>query len=303
MITQHENEAAGIHIIKSERRFIMQKIMCITGASSGIGLAAAIRFARGGWMVYAGTRHIERDQAQYAHEGEGNLHFVEMEVTDPESLSSVFELIEQKHGRLDLLFCNAGFGFLRALGQASIEDIQRVFDTNVYGVMHTIRAALPLLRKAPAGHIVATSSVGGLVGQPFNEIYCASKFAVEGLLESLATYYKPLFNIDVTLLEPGAIATNFNQTVIGHLESTGGFLDDEYKPMIQTYLDQFAKRTSVPQTSESVAEVLWELAGMEPKPLRLRTSETAEAFVAFKAEKDPSGLEGMLNTRKLHLGL
>ncbi|MDG0809306.1 SDR family NAD(P)-dependent oxidoreductase [Cohnella rhizosphaerae] len=160
-------------------------------------------------------------------------------------------------GTLDALFCNAGFGFLRALGQADTADIHRVFDTNVYGVMHTIRAALPLLRQAAnGGYIIATSSVGGLVGQPLNEIYCASKFAVEGLLESLATYYKPTFNIDVTLLEPGAIATQFVGTVMEQVNATGGILDDEYKPVVQRYLDGFASRNSVPQTAESVADVV-----------------------------------------------
>ncbi|MBP1966361.1 SDR family oxidoreductase [Paenibacillus aceris] len=279
----------------------MSKIIAITGASSGIGLATALKFAELGWTVYAGTRNVERDQKQHAHHA--NLHFIEMEVTSPESLEKAFAAIDKNYGRLDVLFCNAGFGFLRALGQATMEEIHGVFDTNVYGVMHTIRAGLPLLRKSDAGHLVATTSVGGLVGQPFNEIYCAAKFAVEGLLESLATYYKPTFNIDVTLLEPGAIATNFNQTVLGHVQKTGGILEDEYKPIITQYLDNFAKRNNVPQTSESVAEVMVKLMEMDPKPLRIRTSEAAEAFVQYKVSQDPTGLDGMLNTRKLHLNL
>ncbi|MCY9667059.1 SDR family oxidoreductase [Paenibacillus alginolyticus] len=278
----------------------MNKIIAITGASSGIGLATALKFSEMGWSVYAGTRNVERDQEKYGHQA--NLHFIEMEVTSPESMEQAFAVIEKNHGHLDVLFCNAGFGFLRALGQATMEEIHSVFDTNVYGVMHTIRAGLPLLRKSDAGHLIATTSVGGLVGQPFNEIYCAAKFAVEGLLESLATYYKPTFNIDVTLLEPGAIATNFNSTVLGHVQQTGGILEDEYKPIITQYLDNFSKRNTVPQTSESVAEVMVKLVTeLEPKPLRIRTSEAAEAFVQYKVSQDPTGLDGMLNTRKLHL--
>lgn len=279
----------------------MGKIICITGASSGIGLASALKFAREGWIVYAGTRNPERDQEQYR--GESNLHFVELEVTKPESVQAVIERIDQEQGQLDVLFANAGFGYLRALGQAPLEDIQKVFDTNVYGVMHTIRAALPLLRRTGYGHIVATSSVGGLVGQPMNEIYCASKFAVEGLLESLATYYKPQFNIDVTLLEPGAIATEFNKTVLGHVADTGGILEDEYKPVLDAYTATFLQRNVVPQTAASVADVMWDLVHMETKPLRIRTSEQAEAFVSRKISTDPTGLEGVLNTRKIQLNL
>ncbi|MCM3627579.1 hypothetical protein M3194_09390 [Paenibacillus glycanilyticus] len=122
-------------------------------------------------------------------------------------------------------------------------------------------------------------------------------------MESLATYYKPQFNIDITLLEPGAIATNFVPSAISHIQNTGGFLDDEYKPILQAYLDTFAKRNSVPQTAESVADVMMELVNMEAKPLRLRISESADKFTAFKTSDDPTGLKGIQNTRSLQLGL
>ncbi|WP_042200414.1 SDR family oxidoreductase [Paenibacillus camerounensis] len=279
----------------------MGKIICITGASSGIGLATALLFAREGWTVYAGTRNLERDQELYLDKS--NLHFVQLEVTDPASIQAVTGRIAHEHGTLDVLFANAGYGYLRALGQAPMEDIHRVFETNVYGVMQTIQAALPLLQKSGNAHIVATSSVGGLVGQPMNEIYCASKFAVEGLLESLATYYKPQFNIDVTLLEPGAIATEFTKTVMGHVAVTGGILEDEYKPVIDAYTAAFLQRNVEPQTAESVADVMWELVHMETKPVRIRTSERAEAFVAHKVKADPTGLDGVLSTRKIQLNM
>jgi NAD(P)-dependent dehydrogenase (short-subunit alcohol dehydrogenase family) len=275
--------------------------MLITGASSGIGLATALKFAQNGWHVYAGTRNVEREQSQYAeHE---TLYFREIDVERPNTLKNVLEEIEQKQEQIDVLFCNAGIGYLRALGQAPMEEIQHIFNTNVYGVMQTIQAALPMMQRAGRGHIVATSSVGGLVGQPMNEIYCASKFAVEGLLESLATYYKPFFNIDVTLLEPGAIATNFVQSVMGHVASTGGVLDDEYKPVIEQYTRSFLGRNAEPQTAESVAEVMWELAAMEEKPLRLRTSERAEKFAEIKTKSDPTGLAGVRLIRELQLGI
>ncbi|NOU95519.1 SDR family NAD(P)-dependent oxidoreductase [Paenibacillus sp. LMG 31456] len=279
----------------------MSKTIFITGASSGVGLATALKLANSGWNVYAGTRHLNRDQEQYAYQE--NLRFLEVDVTDPKSQQAALEVIEQEQVHLDVLFCNAGFGFLRALGQATIEDIQRVLDTNLYGVIHSIQAALPMLRKADSGHIIATSSVGGLVGQPLNEIYCASKFALEGLLESMATYYKPLFNIDITLVEPGAIATNFANTVLGDMKKTGGILDDEYKPIVESYIEAFSQRNVEPQSAESVAEVVLDLLQMETKPLRLRTSERAELFVSHKVASDPSGLQGITTTRKLQLNM
>ncbi|WP_239004725.1 SDR family oxidoreductase [Paenibacillus tepidiphilus] len=224
----------------------MDKIICITGASSGIGLAAAHKFAREGWTVYAGTRHLERDRTTY--EDESRLHWVELDVTDQEAVQSVADRIAAEHGALDVLFCNAGFGYVRGLGQVPFAEIERVFQTNVYGVMHMIRAMLPLLRNNGNGHIIATSSVAGLVGQPLLEIYCASKFALEGLLESLATYYKPLFNIDVTLLEPGATASEFNNKVLDHLAATGGILEDEYKPVADAFMAAFLQRITEPQS-------------------------------------------------------
>ncbi|REE56297.1 NADP-dependent 3-hydroxy acid dehydrogenase YdfG [Paenibacillus taihuensis] len=280
----------------------MSQTIAITGASTGIGLATAQLFAAKGWTVFAGTRNLEREQAAYSEVAD--LHWLEMEVTDPASLERAFAAIAEKTGgKLDVLFCNAGYGYLRALGQAPMNEIEDVFDTNVYGVINTIKAGLPLLREAGKGHLLATSSVGGLVGQPFNEIYCASKFAVEGLFESLATYYKPLFNIDVTLIEPGAIATNFVQAVYKNINATGGMLDDEYKPLIDAYVSNFTKRASVPQTAESVAEVVLDVVQREEKPLRIRTSEAAEAFSAHKTVNDPTGNAGVLGVRKLHLGL
>jgi len=279
----------------------MNKVIAITGASSGIGLATALTFAQNGWTVYAGTRHKARDSAQYADRQ--GVHFLEMEVTSSESLQQAFAVIEHEAGHLDVLFCNAGYGFFRSLGQADMQDVEAVFNTNVYGVMHSIRAGLNLLRKSRSGHIIATSSVGGLVGQPMNEIYCASKFAVEGLLESLAVYYKPLFNIDVTILEPGAIATSFFQTVQEHVGKTGGVLDDEYKSILTAYMAAFSKRAQTPQSAESVAEVVLNLVQSESKPLRLRTSEAAELFVQHKIMSDPTGMNGILRARKMLLDM
>ncbi|MET3288282.1 UNVERIFIED_CONTAM: NAD(P)-dependent dehydrogenase (short-subunit alcohol dehydrogenase family) [Brevibacillus sp. OAP136] len=279
----------------------MKGIICITGASSGIGLATALKLAREGFTVYAGTRQLQRELE--THKDIENLHFLEMDVTKPDTLRQAFYAIEQRHGHLDVLFANAGYGFLKALGQASMQEIKDVFETNFFGVIHTIQLAEPLLRKADAGYIIATSSVGGLVGQPLNEVYCASKFALEGLLESMATYYKPTFNIDITLLEPGAIATNFGSTVLRNIEETGGIPDDVYKPIADAYLGTYAKRNTAPQTAESVAEVVLGLLQMETKPLRVRTSDAAEAFAAHKTAADPMGLEGTAKIRKLLLGL
>ncbi len=273
----------------------------ITGASSGIGLATATRFAEEGWTVYAGIREWTPTLEQQAMP---HLHFLEVDVTDLASLKQAVAVIEQEVGHLNALFCNAGQGLLRALGQATSYEIHQLFDINVFGVMRTIECCLPLLKAAPHGsHLLATSSISGLVGQPMNEIYCASKFALEGLFESLATYYKPFFSIDVTLIEPAAVETNFTASVLDRLEQTGGLHEDDFKPIIESYLRTYRIRHQDRQSADDIAELVFDLVHADEKPLRVRTTPEDEAFVAHKTANDPSGLIGTVKTRQLTLNL
>lgn len=273
----------------------------ITGASSGIGLATATRFAEEGWTVYAGIRELTPTLEQQAVP---HLHFLEVDVTDLASLKQAVAVIEQEVGHLNALFCNAGQGLLRALGQATSYEIHQLFDINVFGVMRTIECCLPLLKAAPHGsHLLATSSISGLVGQPMNEIYCASKFALEGLFESLATYYKPFFSIDVTLIEPAAVETNFTASVLDRLEQTGGLHEDDFKPIVESYLRTYRIRHQDRQSADDIAELVFDLVHADEKPLRVRTTPEDEAFVAHKTANDPSGLIGTVKTRQLTLNL
>lgn len=273
----------------------------ITGASSGIGLATATRFAEEGWTVYAGIREWTPALEQQAMP---NLHFLEVDVTDLTSLKQAVAVIEQEVGHLNALFCNAGQGLLRALGQATSYEINQLFDINVFGVMRTVECCLPLLKAAPHGsHLLATSSISGLVGQPMNEIYCASKFALEGLFESLATYYKPFFSIDVTLIEPAAVETNFTASILDRLEQTGGLHEDDFKPIVESYLRTYRIRHQERQSADAIAELVFDLVHADEKPLRVRTAPEDEAFVAHKTANDPSGLIGTVKTRQLTLNL
>ncbi len=276
----------------------MQTIL-ITGASSGIGLATARRFADAGWFVYAGVRSPDEMTVSLP-----TLTFLPLDVTDETSVKAAVRQIEQEVDHLDVVFCNAGHGLLRALGQATSYEIKQLFETNVFGVIRTIEACLPLLKQAPDGsHLLATSSVSGLVGQPMNELYCASKFAIEGLFESLATYYKPYFNIDVTLIEPAAVETNFTANVLDQLERTGGLHEDDFKPIITAYLQTYRTRHADRQSAEALAEVIFEVVHRDERPLRIRTTEADEHFVAHKTHHDPSGLEGIAKIRRLTLNL
>jgi NAD(P)-dependent dehydrogenase (short-subunit alcohol dehydrogenase family) len=197
-------------------------------------------------------------------------------------------------GRIDVLVNNAGAGFIRTTEQATEDEIRWVMDVNFMGVVRCTKAVMPLMREARRGHIVNISSVGGLVGQPFNEIYCAAKFAVEGYTEAMASYIEEGFGLRFSIVEPGGIQSDFVKNVLAKVEATGGVRQDSYLPLLQRYLGRgrdraAAEREGVFQSSDEVARVVADCIDSENPPLRLRTSPWAEEFCRFKTAADPTG--------------
>ncbi len=135
-----------------------------------------------------------------------------LDVTDRDA---AFEAVAQAHrhfGRLDVILCNAGYGYMGALEEVVTGEAQANFDTNVFGTLSVIQAALPLLRPQRSGHILTVSSIGGIIGFPTGGIYVATKFAVEGMTEALAGEVAS-FGIKVTIIEPGSFATGFRSSI------------------------------------------------------------------------------------------
>nr|XP_025973604.1 estradiol 17-beta-dehydrogenase 1 [Dromaius novaehollandiae] len=184
----------------------------ITGCSSGIGLALAVRLASDPaqrFKVYATMRDLAKGERLRERLGgcrTDALEVLQLDVTDPRSLAEAAHRLQGQ--RLDVLVCNAGVGLMGPLETCSEQAMRGVFDVNLFGVVRTIQAFLPAMKRRRAGRIVVSSSVGGLQGVPFNAVYCASKFAVEGLCESLAVVLQP-FDIHVTLVECGPVRTSF----------------------------------------------------------------------------------------------
>ena len=157
----------------------MKKVIIVTGTSSGLGLSLAIKLAKEGHCVYATMRHLTKQttlvDAAKAHAV--SLHIKQLDVQDTASVKQCISEIIKEQGRIDCLINNAGMGFIKSTEQATEAEIQQIMDINFMGVVRCIKEVLPHMRKAKHGHIINISSVGGLVGQPLNEIYCASKFA------------------------------------------------------------------------------------------------------------------------------
>ncbi|XP_029997584.1 17-beta-hydroxysteroid dehydrogenase type 1 [Sphaeramia orbicularis] len=189
-----------------------KKVVLITGCSSGIGLSLAVRLAsdpKKTYKVYATMRNLTKkerllDCIKGLHQD--TLDILQMDVTDRTSILNARDKIVEK--RVDILVCNAGVGLMGPLEVQSMDVMRQILDVNLLGTIQTIQAFLPDMKAQGEGRILVTGSTGGLHGLPFNEVYCASKFAVEGACESLAVLLKH-FNIHVSLIECGPVNTDF----------------------------------------------------------------------------------------------
>ena len=183
----------------------MEKVVLITGASSGIGLHTAKLFQAKNWKVAATMR--EPEKAEELHKIV-DIECLRLDVTDVDSIRSAIAATLDKFGRIDAVVNNAGYGLLGAFEAASPEQIERQFETNVLGLMSVCREILPYFREQKRGHIVNVASVGGRMTFPASSLYNSTKWAVEGFSEALHYELAPL-NIKVKIIEPGPIKTDF----------------------------------------------------------------------------------------------
>lgn len=183
------------------------QVVLITGAARGIGYATAELLANKGYHVYAGVRKSSSlDEIRDLEIYHGNLHVVELDVTDQKSINLAISQILAKEGRIDVLVNNAGIMVYGSVENVTIEEAQRVFDINFFGVMRTTHAVLPAMRAQNKGRIIQISSRSGFRPLPSISVYAASKYALEGLSETMAATLKP-WNINISLIEPGPVYT------------------------------------------------------------------------------------------------
>ena len=182
------------------------KVWLITGASRGFGLLVArAALARGDAVVATARRPQDVTDALGAHD---NLLALPLDVTDEAAAVAAASRAQARFGRIDVLLNNAGYGLLGAVEEAGAQEVQALFDTNVFGVLHVLRAVLPFMRARRAGHVINISSIGGFSAYAGWGVYGATKFAVEGLTEALAQELAPL-GIAATVVEPGFFRTDF----------------------------------------------------------------------------------------------
>lgn len=192
---------------KKERGNMSNKIWLITGSSRGFGRIWTEAALKRGDKVAATARSLSNIADLKEKYGDQVLT-LELDVTKPDQVKRVVEEAHAYFGRLDIILNNAGYSLVGTIEEASGDEVRALYETNIFGPLSVIQAALPLLRKQGSGHIVGISSTLGLVSMPLIGYYCSSKWAFESIHESLAMEVKP-FGIKVTIVEPGAYATEF----------------------------------------------------------------------------------------------
>jgi NAD(P)-dependent dehydrogenase (short-subunit alcohol dehydrogenase family) len=253
----------------------------ITGASSGIGRAAALLFAERGWQVAATLRQPEQAQELASHP---LIRLYRLDVTDAHSIRLAFAAALADLGRLDAVVNNAGYGLDGAFEAMDEEAIRRQFDTNVLGLMRVTQEAIRHFRAQGGGCIVQVSSVGGRMAYPFYSVYHSSKWAVEGFSESLAYELRPL-GIRVKVVEPGPVRTDFFHRS-RQFAGAGGLQAYEANVGRAVELQGIFERLAAPP--ESVAQTLFRAAVSRSGRLRYASDVIGAAFLLLRRLLPPA---------------
>ena len=270
------------------------KTIFITGTSSGIGKATAQYFAQKGWNVAATMRNPEKgkDLAELS-----NVNVYQLDVTDENSINQAVEKAIQDFGKIDVVLNNAGYGLIGPFELATKEQVQKEFQTNLFGAMNVMQAFLPHFKQNKDGLIINLTSVGGLITMPYTSLYHSTKFALEGFSESLA-YELEQFGIRIKIVEPGAVYTNFATTSLDMATSDSV---KDYDADLQKLQQAFATIMNPEENSfgggstpEMVAETIYTAATDESEQLRYLSGKDAEQMIAMKKEQGDAGFHKMM---------
>jgi NAD(P)-dependent dehydrogenase (short-subunit alcohol dehydrogenase family) len=266
------------------------KVALVTGSSSGIGLETALLLARSGFYTYASMRNLEKSKkiTETANRENLPLQTIQLDVNDDESVKKAIDKIVQEKDRIDVLVNNAGYGLFGSVEDLAIDEIKAQFETNFFGVIRVTQKVLPIMRlkKNDGGGstIVNISSVGGQMGVPFLSAYNCTKFALEGLSESMAYELEP-FGIRVVTIEPGFIRTNImNSGVLAKkaLDTNSPYFLSTQK--LANYFNSMVNNTSTSTPPEEVAKTILEAITSENPKLRYTVGNDAAAIIQAKRE-------------------
>jgi NAD(P)-dependent dehydrogenase (short-subunit alcohol dehydrogenase family) len=243
--------------LKQEEGEEQQKVAIVTGSSSGIGYATSLLLARNGFHTYATMRNIGRsaDVQDIAYKERLPLEVIQLDVNDDASIRDSIEKVESENERIDVLVNNAGYGLVGAFEDLSVEEIKSQFETIFFGVIRLTQQVLPIMRKQKSGTIVNISSGAGRIGFPGMSAYVSSKFALEGLSESMSYELEP-FGIKVVIIEPGVIRTNFKKNSVMSKKSLDNSSISPYSSIIQKIDSSISSMVEHATPPEEVAKAI-----------------------------------------------
>jgi NAD(P)-dependent dehydrogenase (short-subunit alcohol dehydrogenase family) len=270
-----------------------QKVAIVTGSSSGIGLDTSVTLAQNGFLTYATMRNLDKSSIVKAAAEKEKLPIkvVRLDVTDDQSVNNAIQTIVSETGRIDVLVNNAGYGLVGAFEDLSINEIKNLYETNVFGLMRVTQAVLPTMRKQKSGIIVNVSSGAGLFGYPGGSAYVSTKFAVEGLSESIS-YELGQFGIRVVLIEPGFIKTNFaSAMVIAEKAKDPNSPYSQLMQRIQANSGEMAKNAS---PVDVVSKAILEAVTSKSPSLRYLAGKDVETWAASKKTMSDTEFQNMI---------
>lgn len=257
----------------------MNKTIFITGASSGLGKETAKLFQSKGWNVIATMRTPEKETELTTLD---NVLVTQLDVLDVNTIEKAVNEGIKKFGKIDVLVNNAGYGAYGTLESFSRERIIRQFNTNVIGLLDVTKALLPHFRKNKDGIIINVSSIGGKITFPLGALYHGTKFAVEGISESLS-YEVAEFGGKVKIIEPGSIATDFASR---SLDFSNDESLKEYQPMVGKVMGAMPAFYQNASSGAAIADVIYEAATDGTDQLRYAAGEDAKVFIGNRRQSD-----------------
>lgn len=252
-------------------------VVLITGCSSGIGFSTAIEFAKNGFVTYPTMRDLIKKN-KLAEQLTNPENILELDVTNDASIDNTISQIENKHGKIDILVNNSGFGLFGSFEDTSIEEFKQQMETNFFGSIRLMKKTIPLMKKNKSGKIINISSVGGISGFPFMSSHISSAFALEGLTESLRFELKK-FGIQLSLIEMGGVNTKFFDNKILTKEALS---NPDYSKSMTNYLGMIKNISENSISPDTIAKKIIEVSNLEILSPRYLVGDDAQQITNQK---------------------
>jgi NAD(P)-dependent dehydrogenase (short-subunit alcohol dehydrogenase family) len=257
-----------------------EEVAVVTGSSTGIGFETSLALAKNGYYTYATMRKIDNGVLDIAKNENLPLQVIQLDVDNDKSVLNAINTIKGQTGRIDIVINNAGYALAGPFEETSMEEVNAQLETNFFGTVRVMQAVIPIMREQRGGKIVNVTSMGGRIAIPLDSIYHASKFALEGLSESVQYEVEP-FGIKMILIEPGAVGSNFwkNLKMVSKISSNNNNSDSPYRQLANSMSESFKQMQQNMLHPSEVAKVILQAVTSENPDFRYVVGKDATAII------------------------